>query len=142
LGEATTPEGIFSAVLSLVTLPPRMVMRALDDLHAIAVAARSLPEIEARILARVAEIQEQFDEALRIGRSLDARGGELTALGEKLDAHAAAFLELSAGLDEMNRSAEAMAAVAEPLHGAAERLGRIVDRLPGGRATARGDQAG
>jgi methyl-accepting chemotaxis protein len=128
-------------VLSLVTLPPRMVMRALDDLHSIAVAARALPEIEARILARVAEIQEQFEQALEIGRSLDARGGELTALGEKLDAHAAAFLELSTGLDEMNRSAEAMAAVAEPLHGAAERLGRIVDRLPGGRA-ARPDQTG
>jgi methyl-accepting chemotaxis protein len=105
-------------VLSLVTLPPRMVMRALDDLHSLAVAARALPEIEARILARVAEIQEQFDQALEIGRSLDARGGELTALSEKLDAHAAAFLELSTGLDEMNRSAEAMAAVAEPLHGA------------------------
>jgi methyl-accepting chemotaxis protein len=128
-------------VLSLVTLPPRMVMRALDDLHSLAVAARALPEIEARILARVAEIQEQFDQALEIGRSLDARGGELTALGEKLDAHAAACLELSTGLDEMNRSAEAMAAVAEPLHGAAERLGRIVDRLPGGRV-ARSDQTG
>jgi methyl-accepting chemotaxis protein len=109
-------------------------MRALDDLHALAAAARALPEIEGRILARVAEIQEQFDQALEIGRSLDARGGELTALGANLDAHATAFLELSTGLDEMNRSAEAMAAVAEPLHGAAERLGRIVDRLPGGRA--------
>jgi hypothetical protein len=55
-------------VLSLVTLPPRMVMRALDDLHSLAVAARALPEIEARFLARVAEIQEQFEQALEIGR--------------------------------------------------------------------------
>jgi len=121
-------------VLSLVTLPPRMVMRALDDLHAVAQAARALPDIEARILARVGEIQEQFDQALEIGRALEGRGGELKTLGDRLDAHATAFLELATGLDEMNRSAEAMAAVAEPLHGAAERLGRIVDRLPGGRA--------
>jgi hypothetical protein len=144
LGEATTPEGIFSVVLNLVSLPPRMVMRALDDLHAIAQTARALPEIEARILERVAEIQVQFEQALEIGRSLDSRGGELTELGARLDAHAAAFLELSTGLDEMNRSAEAMAAVAEPLHGAAERLGRIVDRLPGGRAArpVDPDQAG
>jgi hypothetical protein len=132
LGVATTPEGIFSGVLSLVTLPPRMVLRALDDLHALAEAARALPDIEARILERVAEIQEQFDEALGIGRSLEARGRELQELGRQLDARAAEFLALGAGLDEMNRSAEAMAAVAEPLHGAAERLGRIVDRLPGG----------
>lgn len=118
-----------------------MIIRALDDLHAVAEAARALPEIEARILERVAEIQAQFEEALEIGRSLDSRGGELTALGERLDRHATEFLELSTGLDEMNRSAEAMAAVAEPLHGAAERLGRIVDRLPGGRAP-RSDQAG
>jgi len=114
-----------------------MVMRALDDLHAIAVAARSLPGIEARILERVAEIQDQFGQALDIGRALEARGRELQELGQQLDARAAEFLALGAGLDEMNRSAEAMAAVAEPLHGAAERLGRIVDRLPGGRGAPR-----
>jgi methyl-accepting chemotaxis protein len=111
-----------------------MVLRALDDLHTLATTARSLPEIEARILDRVGEIQEQFGQALEIGRSLEARGRELHELGRQLDARAAEFLAMGAGLDEMNRSAEAMAAVAEPLHGAAERLGRIVDRLPGGRA--------
>jgi len=158
---ATTPEGIFSRVLSLLTLPPRLLIRALDDLHALAEAARTLPEIERRTLERIAEIQALLERGMEVGRRIDERGAGLMALGERIDARASEVLAMAETLeaaaasvaaqgaavaaalpsleqavhmmDEMNRSAEAMAAVAEPLHGAAERLGRIVDRLPGAK---------
>jgi hypothetical protein len=79
-------------------LDPRLVLRALDDLHAIAVAARELPEVEERLTAQLRNAELE----LRAAREMaDARSGELLAVLERLEA------------------------TVVPLQGTAERLGRL-----------------
>jgi hypothetical protein len=141
-------------------LPPRLLFRALDDLHTIALAASRLEDIEQRIdnrLAeavalgeRIAELGEGVDGRLAAvldkAEQVDARLGEVTALGDRVEGRIDEVLGTAARLDLAARDladsgrqlAEALpilaraAQMAEPLEGAVERLGRIVDRLPGG----------
>ena len=132
-------------------LPPKLVLRALDDLHALATT--------------VSRIDERADEILEMGQAIvdradrmDERAGELV---DRLDKQADALLEQSKALHEQAaailvqgerveeagrevaaRGAELAEALpvlqqavemARPLEGAVERLGRMVDRLPGAK---------
>ena len=83
------------------TLPARLVTQALDDLHAIAEAARRLPEIEARLT-------EQFE-------TLNAQAQQIAEMGER-------FLERTAAFD---RQAERLVEQGERLH---ERGGDILEQ--------------
>ena len=47
-----------------IELPHRLVLRALDDLHALAEAARSLPDVEARLTLKVDELETRAAEVL------------------------------------------------------------------------------
>jgi len=115
-------------------LDPRLVTRAFEDLHAIAIAARELPGIEARLTAQLAEV--------------DRRGGEILEAIDRADEHAAGLLAALDRIDEdmpslaaavesihsLEAATKTLAAAVEPLQGTAERLGRISDRLTGRRA--------
>ena len=79
-------------------LDPRLVARAFEDLHAIAVAARELPVVEARLTAQLRSAEAEL-RAVR--ETADARSTELLAVLERL--------ETAVG----------------PLQGTAERLGRL-----------------
>ena len=142
--------GSLDAVIGTLLAGPRLVLRAFDDLHQIALAARELPEFERRLIARVDDAQQVLEDALVAAEalpSLDARAAallevaqeanqelaELRDAGRRLDVALASAEKLEAAANKLALAAEPMAAAAEPLTGAAERLGRIADRLPRGR---------
>ena len=146
--------------MNLLLLPPRLLMRALDDLHEIAVAARDIGPRLGTLQDRADSIEEQLGEAIEIARAIEARGREAIEMAERIDARALAILDLADRVDE--RASEIMAEakiiqltasevalrgaqvadalpllqraleIAEPLESTVERLGRLVDRLPGG----------
>ena len=134
-------------------LPARLVLRAFNDLHALAEAARSLPEVEARLTAKVDELETRASEALEavasaeetlnvaipIGRQMHQRAGDLLDRTDRVIAAACAVTEAAdhvadvlPSLEASAAAATALAQTAEPLHGLVERLGRIADRLPRG----------
>ncbi|MBA2349850.1 MAG: hypothetical protein H0V81_16350 [Solirubrobacterales bacterium] len=141
-------------------LPPRLLFRALDDLHQIALAARDIGPRLSTLQDRADSIEEQLGEAIDIARQIEERGREAIEMAERIDTRAQAVLDLADRVDE--RASEIMAEahtiqltaaelalrggqvaealpllqraleIAEPLDGTVERLGRLVDRLPGG----------
>jgi hypothetical protein len=136
-----------------IDVPARLILRALDDLHAIAQAARTLPDVEARLAQRIAELESRATEVLdavstaeatlgdgiAVGRQLEERAGVILDSTERIVAAADAVAEgadhVAAVLPSLEASATAatmLAQTAEPLQGMVERLGRIADRLPGG----------
>ena len=128
---------------------PSLILRALDDLHAIAQAAASLEDIERRInerLGAIAALGENVDE--RVAEVLEL-GDRIVALGDRVDLIDERAVAILATGERVEQAAKDVAVVgrqiadalpvlqraitmAEPLEGAVERLGRIVDRLPGG----------
>jgi hypothetical protein len=136
-----------------IDVPARLVLRALDDLHTIATAARSLPDVEARLTLKIDELETRSAEVLEAVSQAEATLGDGIAIGRELDERAAAIMEqterviaaaygvsqsagdVAAVLPSLEASAAAatiLAQTAEPLQGLVERLGRITDRLPGG----------
>lgn len=141
-------------------LPPRLLLRALDDLHLIALAARDIGPRLTTLQDRADSIEEQLGEAIEIAREIELRGREAIGMAERIDARAEAVLDLADRVDE--RASEIMAEakviqltaaevavrggevaaalpllqraleIAEPLDGTVKRLGRLVDRLPDG----------
>lgn len=135
-----------------LTTAPRLVLRALDDLHALARAATSvdarLGDLEDRaeaVLAAVERLEAKGDGVLALGDRLDTRGDQLLAkadvLRDSADEVARQGGEVALALPTLERaletidtvsvSAAQLVALIEPLQGATERLGRVVDRLPG-----------
>ncbi|HEX3317229.1 MAG TPA: hypothetical protein VHR88_04375 [Solirubrobacteraceae bacterium] len=136
-----------------IDLPARMVLRAFDDLHTLAEAARALPDVEARLTDKVDELETRSSEVLEavasaektlaaaipIGRELQERAGEILDRTDRVIAAAHSVTDaadhVAAVLPSLEASAAAatvLADTAEPLQGLVERLGRIADRLPGG----------
>ncbi len=136
--------------LGTLLLPPKLVLRALDDLHTIAVVAESLNGRLDRLEARAEEIQEQLGVAIDVAVAIERRGEEVIATVAKIEARVDDVIEQAALISERAQlvattGAEVAAALpllqravelTEPLEGAVERLGRVVDRLPGGRRAA------
>lgn len=135
--------------------PPLLLLRALDDLHKLALASKNLTAID-RVLALI-----EGDLADRVD-ALDARMAGVLTLVERIETGLPAISAVMARLDELNSQLGNIAALAEPvtevlpaverinesvtsltettatlaaavgpLQGASERLGRIADRLPG-----------
>jgi methyl-accepting chemotaxis protein len=130
--------------LAAPLIPARLVGQALEDLHAIAEAARRLPGIEATLTeqfellnAQAERILELGERIATLGERLHERGGEILAESQHARdaAHEVAVrgAEVAAALPTLQQ----LATTAEPLQGAIERFGRIVDRLPGGERRER-----
>jgi hypothetical protein len=154
--------------LGPIVLPPRLALRALDDLHRIALAAGTasgaIVELQDRFdvvsaqvehaTALLARIESMGHQVVVLGEQIDARAGLLLDMGERFDTRAGDILREAGVMEERARevavAGTAIAAaiplleralqIAEPLEGMAERVGRIVDRLPGN--TRRGGKGG
>ena len=111
-------------------IDPRLVLRALDDLHAVAEAARELSAIEARLTEQLTSAEAELR---RVRKTADARAGALLAVLERLDADLPSMAEAVESVRSLEAATKTLAAAVEPLQGTAERLGRISDRLIGGR---------
>jgi hypothetical protein len=109
-----------------VVVPARLVLRALDDLHALGQAARTLPQIEDRFLERLDGFQARTDAMLAMGNRMQEMSVSMLDMGERMYAQG----------QQMFPIAQRLADTAGPLQGASERLGRIVDLLPGARGKA------
>jgi len=114
-------------------LDPRLVTRALDDLRAIALAARALPEIEARLTAQMAEVDRRGGEILEAIDRADARAAGLMKALDRIDRDLPSLGEAVDSIHSLEAATKTLAAAVEPLQGTAERLGRISDRLTGRR---------
>src|SRR3954451_6237685 len=124
--------------LAIPMLPVSAVVQALDDLHAIAEAARRLPEIEATLTEQFEILNRQADAIIGLGdriveqgERLDARAGEILVLGGRVDERAASLLQHSDRLDE--RAAEVMEEslrVRESAHEVAVRGAEVAAALP------------
>ena len=123
----------------LALIPPRLALRALDDLHAIAEAARTLPAVETRLTERIDALETRAAEAIAAVDAITARADDALAVGRDVAATGAevarALPELERALQSIegiNASARTVAGGVEPLLSAAGRVGRIVDRMPQG----------
>lgn len=147
-------------VAGVITLPPRLALRALDDLHVIATSAREISGALDNFERRADAVVEQLNTGVDLLARIEAMGGRIEQMGGRIDARAEAILVMGAGIEEtarsvltqgsaiekaareLARSGDALAAalptlqrgleLAEPLEGVVERVGRMVDRLPGG----------
>ena len=111
-------------------IDPRLVLRALDDLHAIAEAARELPAIESRLTEQMRSAEAELR---RARKTAGARAGELLALLERLDSDLPSMAQAVESIRSLEAATKTLAAAVEPLQGTAERLGRISDRIAGRR---------
>jgi chromosome segregation ATPase len=111
-------------------LDPRLLTRALDDLHALANAARELPAIEARLTEQLRSAEAELR---RARKTADTRAAALLAVLERLDAELPSMAEAVESIRSLDAATQTLAAAVEPLQGTAERLGRISDRLIGRR---------
>ena len=112
-------------------LDPRLVLRALEDLHVLAETARELPAIEARLTEQVRSAEAELR---RARKTADARAAALLAVLERLDSELPSMAEAVESIRSLDAATKTLAAAVEPLQGTAERLGRISDRLTGRRS--------
>src|SRR5215212_732088 len=135
--------------------PIRLGVRALDDLHRVAVAldaaVRAGGKAEDRVRgveARLGRLERHADALNDVAREIVTGGDdlrrsadELRATSEKLhdggqDLLAATRVQ-ARRTGELVGEAETIADTVEPLQDAAERVGRISERLPGGGSRRR-----
>ncbi len=128
-------------------LPPRLVLRALDDLHVIAQSVRRIDEViamgerivetgervDARAEELVGRLDKQAEALLEQSQALHEQAVAILAQGERVEAAAREVAERGAALVDALPVMQRAVEMAEPLEGAVERLGRMVDRLPGAR---------
>ena len=93
-------------------LPPRLLFRALDDLHTLAVAAARLERVEERL-------NERADAIIAMGDRIDARteaildlGERIVEMGARMDGRAEAVIEMGARVvalgEQMDARSEAI----------------------------------
>jgi methyl-accepting chemotaxis protein len=87
-------------------LPPRLLFRALDDLHALAQTAAQLPAVEERMNARLDEliglgerIEGVIGNGLELAEQIRATGERVAELGEGVDERAVAIIEMGKRLE-------------------------------------------
>jgi DNA repair ATPase RecN len=123
-------------------LTPRLLARGLDDLHAIAEAARALPLSKGDPTAVVREALADLDAVADASRRLSEVESSLAERVDRVEVHLGQLLQalgavearltsVEAQLGQLAGSARELAARAHGLEGAADRLTAMIDRIPG-----------
>ena len=127
-------------------LPPRLMFRALDDLHAIALAAGRLQEVEQSLNARVDALLAMGDrierivaDGLDLAESIREAGEQIVELGGSVDERAAGILAMG---DRIDARAEQIIAMGDRVDGRAEAIIAAGDRIEarGAEVIAMGDR--
>jgi hypothetical protein len=79
-------------LLALPLLPARLAVRALDDVHTLAVVAKDVG-------SRLDTLERSLDEILRLGRAIETTGGEMLRMANVMDERAGAVLALGERID-------------------------------------------
>lgn len=122
-------------MLGVVLLGPRLALRALDDLHALAIAAQRLPEVEERLTERMGGVEARLDLALeRAGTldRLDVRAGEALELARSFEQSMPDFDRALDSIDRLAAAAVLLQQAVGTLQDAGARVSRLADLLPGG----------
>jgi len=112
-------------------LPPRLLLRALEDLNAVADAARRLPQLQRDALQRLEEIEELIVPLIKAAEHLERELPTLSRLAASVDGLQARIDTLSGRVDQLDQTAGSLSAQAASLDDAARQLGRVVDSIPG-----------
>ncbi len=114
-------------------LPPKLLLRALDDLHTIATAAARLEAVEQRLDARLAAVLELGDRVEQLGHlvdqrigQVDERAGEILELGDRVDARAEGIVAMG---DRVDARAGELLGVAGDVSGRLDGLLTLGDRI-------------
>ncbi len=132
-------------------LPPRLVLRALDDVHVLATSVPRVLAMGQRILDlgerryRRAEailvlggrIDSSAEQIIEMGGEMHDLGTRILGQGDRIEQRAREVADRAADVSAALPLLERAVALGVPLEGAVERLGRMVDRLPGGAAARR-----
>lgn len=110
--------------------PPALIKRALDDLSAIADAARSLPRMEAELLASREAVEQLREEMLPIQELPAVREG-IAPLDEDMRSVRDSVDGLEPLLGEVNRHLAGLEERIETLRADLAPLGELADKLPG-----------
>jgi hypothetical protein len=118
--------------------PPTLIKRALDDLSAIADAARRLPTLEEGVLARIDRIERQMlaradslTEELRALRAEIAPIREITKVREGIDPLDDDMRAVRDSVDDLEPLIRDVNAQLEQLRGELGPLGELADKIPG-----------
>lgn len=137
-------QGALADRLRVLFFPVELALRALDDLNALAEAARRLPPPE-EVLDRLSEAQHQLEALLAVQASAVEVQGRLAELEARLLARMETLEEklpsterVVAAVDELRESLGTLATTAEPIQGAAESIARVAERVPGGKRKSSG----
>ena len=139
------------SLLAPFVLPPKLLLRALDDVHELAVASRQVLDLGVRIVElgeridRRAEaivelgerINDQAEALVALGGEMQDLGGRVLGQGDLIEQRAKEVADRAAQVIAALPLLERAVALGEPLEGTVERLGRMVDRLPGGPLSRR-----
>jgi archaellum component FlaC len=118
-----------ASVFSFLFAPPRLILRALDDLHRIADAAEDMETSIKPLEDDIDGLRRAFEGSNEeLAKIREAFTPQLAALHAELLSLRAQVGSEIAGID---RNLTEVAETVEPLQGAAERVGRAVERLPG-----------
>jgi len=83
-------------------IDPRLVPRLLDDIHAIAEAARLLPTVEARLTERIASAESRLDDVIAAAAPLKGLGGRADGVLDGIDRVDVRAVELLAAVDRLD----------------------------------------
>ena len=113
-------------LLAPLALPPKLVARALDDLHAIAVAARDLGGHLQHLERRADEVLEGLALAVEVARAIEHRGAQAIDMLERVEGRAEALLALGVSIEHR---AEALLTFGERLDGRADAIDGLAHEL-------------
>jgi ABC-type transporter Mla subunit MlaD len=121
------------SLLGPLTVPPKLLLRALDDLHTLATSSQKLadavgelPKIERRVRERIDALDQSLSSMTELSLDMRRTVDQMRALQE-------AVLNLI-------RSTDTLTLAIQPLEAFGRRMGRFADRLPG-RGGGRGAAA-
>jgi hypothetical protein len=117
--------------LGPLTLPPRLAMRALDDLHTLATSSQKLADA----VSELPKIEERIRERLDV---LDKSLGSMSKLGEDMRKTVEGMRSLQEAVMVLITSTDALAIAIQPLEAFGRRVGRFADRFPSRRSEPSG----
>jgi hypothetical protein len=110
-------------LLGSLTLPPRLIMRALDDLHTLATSSEKLADAVSELPKIEGRIRERLD-------TLEKSLGAMTELGLDMRRTVDGMRALQEAVLVLITSTDTLAIAIQPLEAFGRRVGRFADRFP------------
>jgi ABC-type transporter Mla subunit MlaD len=120
-----------NSVIGPLLIPPRLMMRALDDLHTLATSSAKIADG----VAELSNIERRLRERLE---ALDRSLSGLTSLSDDLRHTVEQLRTLERAVLSLIGSTDALSVAIQPLEAFGRRMGRFAERFPGRREAGTG----